>query len=99
MKKVFRSNIKGAVFVTRDTFYKHGAEVWHVSWGLQKERGCVQFFPAVSGKRYMMDYLVTDACIARYNDCPETGEAWLVYPCKNGIDYWWEPVHDLIDFT
>ncbi len=96
MKKVFRSNIKRAVFVVRDTYEGPSVAIWPVRRGLKKERGCVMFNPATSNFDKTM---LLQECQLKYHDHPETGEAWLVYPCKNGIDYWWERVDQLIDFS
>ena len=96
--KVFKSNKKDAVIITRDTCQHKRCEVRKASVGITKLRGCVQYFSpdhqrSIVGRRV----LILATCQAKYNDIPAAGEAWLVYPCgttkdPKEDDYWWEPI-------
>ena len=98
MKKVFRSNIKGAVFVARHTgWLKY--KVWPAEQGLTKLHGCVWFNSAKGALQEVYHYITRTECKNLYNDYPPGSTAWLVYLCKNGKDCWWEQVDDLIDFS
>ena len=94
--KVFRSKIKGAVFVARCT-RAMGVRVWTVRRGLKKNHGCVEFWPDI--RLYDYRYLYDFECKKKYNDLPPASTAWLVYPCKNSKDFWWKRVDNLIDFS
>lgn len=89
--KVFKSDKKGAVIVSRDTSIAL-VEVRPASKGLRKVKGCWQFFPEFGYNDEQR--LNKKECKAKYYDWPEDGTAYLVYPC--GSDFWWKCIDNLI---
>ncbi len=84
--------------MVRNTLEGRYAAIWPAHRGLTKRHGCVEFEPENRcGSSF--SYPKLQKCREKYNDYPKSSTAYLVYPCKNGVDFWWEPVHDLIDFS
>lgn len=103
--ETIKSEVAGAVYISRDS---GGGGVWvsPALFGLRKWEGCVEFGSGYDNDKFIDgddDYRLhfsSDECKALYYDYPPlAGTAWLVTPHKNGVDYEWEQVDQLIEFT
>ena len=82
--KRITSDVKGAVFVARSTYYT-AVRVLTGKRGLKKEHGCVRFFDA---KNTCDTFISMLTCESRYLDkCPGSS-AWLVIPVTGGFDWY-----------